>query len=292
MSVALRAGAGIGLRLPHATAFVAAPQPVAFVEIHAENYMCPGGPRRRALEAVARAVPVSCHGVGASLGSADGLDAAHLDALAALVGWLHPAAVSEHLAWSVAGGAYLNDLLPLPYTEEALGVAAANVQRLQDRLARRILVENPASYLRYRASTMPEPAFLGALAQRTGCGVLLDVANVHVSAGNAGADPGAALDALLDAVPAEAIGEIHLAGHARVATADGGALLIDDHGSAVPEAVWSLYARALARLGPRPTLVEWDTALPPLDVLLREAARADALLAGAQARATAASHAA
>jgi len=189
---------------------------------------------------------------------------------------VEPALVSEHLSWSISGGTYLNHLLPLPYTEESLTLVSEQVRRVQDRLGRRLLVENPSSYLRFRESPIPEVEFLGALVRRTGCGLLCDVNNVYVTCRNLGGDP----DAYLDAVEAEAVGEIHLAGHA-VNDADGHTLLIDDHGSRVAPAVWELYAHVLARVGPVPTLVEWDTDLPVLDVLVDEAATAGAMLCAA-----------
>jgi len=180
-----------------------------------------------------------------------------------------PALVSEHLSWSSVDGAYLNHLLPLPYTDETLAIVSAHVTRVQDRLGRQLLVENPSGYLRFAGSAMPEAEFLATLARRTGCGLLCDVNNLHVTCANLGGDP----DAYLAALPPAAVGEIHLAGHA-VNDADGHEILIDDHGSPVAPAVWSLYERALERFGPAPTLIEWDTAIPPLAVLLAEAAAA------------------
>jgi uncharacterized protein (UPF0276 family) len=252
--------------------------PVGWFEVHAENYMG-GGPALRALEAVRRDYPVSLHGVGLSLGSAEGLDGGHLDRLRSLVDRLEPVLVSEHLSWSVAGGVYLNHLLPLPYREETLEVVARHVARAQDRLERSLLIENPSSYLRFRHSTIPEPEFLGELARRTGCGLLCDVNNVYVSSQNLAFDP----DAWLDALPAGAVGEIHLAGHA-VNHPGGRAVLIDDHGSRVTGAVWDLYARAVARFGLTPTLIEWDTNLPALEILLDEASIATGVLHPTDAR--------
>jgi uncharacterized protein len=265
-------GGGIGLRSPHVAHLRAERPAIDWLEVHAENYMG-GGPALRALQDLRRDYPISVHGVGLSLGSADGLDPAHLERLASLVERVEPALVSEHLSWSVAGGVYLNHLLPLPYTEETLALVSEHVRRAQDRLGRRLLVENPSSYLRFRESPIPEAEFLNALAGRTGCGLLCDVNNVYVTCRNLGEDP----TAYLDAVDRAAVGEIHLAGHA-VNDADGHAILIDDHGSRVTPAVWQLYARALARFGPVPTLVEWDTDLPELGVLVAEAATAAAML--------------
>jgi uncharacterized protein (UPF0276 family) len=265
-------GSGIGLRSPHVVEVLATRPAVAWLEVHAENYMS-GGPAIRALEAIRRDYPVAIHGVGLSLGSADGLAAGHLERLATLVDRIEPVLVSDHLSWSTTGGAYLNHLLPLPYTEEALDVVCANAGRVQDRLGRRLLVENPSSYLRFEHSPIGEPEFLNELARRTGCGLLCDVNNVYVSGRNLGDDPAAYLDRLEPA----AVEEIHLAGHA-MNDADGRPIFIDDHGSRVAAEVWRLYAHALARLGPVPTLVEWDTDLPPLMVLLEEAATASAML--------------
>jgi len=260
---------GIGLRAPHVAEVLATRPPIAWLEAHAENYMG-GGSALRDLEVLRRDYPLSLHGVGLSLGSADGLDARHLSRLRALVERVQPRLVSEHLSWSIAGGAYLNHLLPLPYTAESLALIAVHVEQVQAVLRRRILIENPSSYLRFRDSTIAEAEFLAELARRTGCGLLCDVNNIYVSAENVGLDA----ERYLDTLPAWAIGEIHLAGHS-VNDADGRPILIDDHGSRVTEGVWALYARALARFGPVPTLIEWDTNLPPLAVLLEEAATAD-----------------
>jgi uncharacterized protein (UPF0276 family) len=261
--------AGIGLRAPHVDQVIASRPAVGFFEVHAENYMR-GGAAFAALAAVRRDYPVSVHGVGLSLGSADGIDAGHLERLARLADCIEPLLVSEHLSWSVAGGRYLNDLLPLPYTEEALRVVARNVDRAQVRLGRRLLIENPSVYLRYVHSPMTEAEFLAELVRRTGCGLLCDVNNAYVTTANLGGDAVAWLAAL----PSAAVGEIHLAGHCR-SDADGTPILIDDHGSPVAPAVWELYALA-ARLFPAaPTLIEWDTDLPALGVLAGEAAKAD-----------------
>lgn len=266
--------AGIGLRGPHAAAFEAERPEIGWVEVHAENYMG-GGPAPRMLERVRRDYPVSLHGVGLSLGSAEGIDADHLAALARAVRRFEPLLVSEHLAWSVAGGTYLNDLLPLPYTEEALAVVSDNVRRAQDALARQILVENPAAYLRFRHSPIPEAEFLAEVVRRTGCSLLCDVNNIHVSLSNLG---GSAVD-YLSMLPPEAVGEIHVAGHFRRET-EGRVLLIDDHAAPVADPVWQLHAQALRLFGPKPTLVEWDNDLPALRVLVEEARKADRILEG------------
>jgi hypothetical protein len=267
-----RARAGIGLRAPHVAEVLQRRPPVGWLEVHAENYMG-GGPGVRALDAIRRDYPIAVHGVGLSLGSADGLDATHLARLRRLVDRLEPVVVSEHLSWSTCAGTYLNHLLPLPLTEESLAVVARHVDQAQQAIGRRLLIENPSSYLRFAHSTIPEPVFLAELTRRTGCGVLCDVNNLYVSEANVGLDARRALEAL----PAAAVGEIHLAGHA-VNDADGVPVLIDDHGSRVPNAVWRLYTLALDRFGPVPTMVEWDTNLPALDVLLGEAAEAERLL--------------
>jgi uncharacterized protein (UPF0276 family) len=271
-------GCGIGLRSPHVAEILATKPVIPWLEVHAENYMG-GGPAVRALERLRRDYPISVHGVGLSLGTAEGLDARHLERLAAFVERLEPALVSEHLSWSVVGGVYLNHLLPLPYTLESLAVVSEHVDRVQDRLGRRLLVENPSSYLRFCYSPIPEPEFLNALARRTGCGLLCDVNNVYVSCENLGDDAAAYLEAL----DSSAVAEIHLAGHA-VNDADGHRILIDDHGSRVAPAVWRLYTHALARFGAVPTLIEWDTDVPALAVLLGEAATASGMLRAAEVR--------
>ncbi|PWC33531.1 DUF692 domain-containing protein [Azospirillum sp. TSO35-2] len=265
--------AGIGLREPHREAFVAAGCPIPWVEIHSENYLVPGGPRLAGILRVRRDVPLSCHGVGLSLGSAGGLDPDHLMRLRALHDRLEPGLISEHLSWSVADAAYLNDLLPLPYTEDSLERVRRNIDHAQDAFGHRILVENPSAYVAFADSAIPEAEFLAELVARTGCGLLLDVNNLYVSSVNLGFDPAV----WLDAIPADAVGELHLAGHARL-TVGGEELLVDDHGSAVGDAVMTLYAAVLDRVGPRPVLIEWDNDLPPLGGLLDEAARAQRLL--------------
>lgn len=262
--------AGIGLRAPHVDELIATRPDVAWVEVHAENYLGGGAPLA-ALDRVRRDYPVALHGVGLSLGSADGLDERHLARVADLVDRVDPLLVSEHLSWSTTGGAYLNHLLPLPYTAEALAVLCRHVDRVQTRLRRPVLVENPSSYLRFRHSTMTEAELLTELVRRTGCGILCDVNNVYVSCRNLGLYASGYLASL----PADAVGEIHVAGHAR-GDAAGRVVLIDDHGSRVSEAVWALHAEAVRRFGRVPTLVEWDTNLPELDVLIAEARRADA----------------
>ena len=267
------AAAGIGLRFQHHRAVLETRPAIAWLEVHTENYMG-GGAAIRTLEAIRRDYPVSLHGVGLSLGSADGLNAGHLERIRDVVRRIEPGLVSEHLSWSVVGGTYMADLLPLPMTEEALDVVCRHVDQSQAYLQRRILIENPSSYLLYAHSTIPEWDFLAAVARRTGCGILCDVNNIYVSACNHGWDA----PAYLAALPAQAVGEIHLAGHTLKQIDSGQTLHIDDHGSRVAPEVWALYAQALARYGPVPTLVEWDTNVPPLDILLAEAAQAASLL--------------
>lgn len=264
--------AGIGLRGPHLAEIARDRPATGFLEIHAENHLG-RSPAVQAVERLRERYPLSVHAVGLSLGSVEGVDAAHLARVAALVERLQPALVSEHLSWSGFGGRYFNDLLPLPYTDEALDVVCANVDRVQQALGRRISIENPSCYLGFRHSTLTEPAFLAELARRTGCGLLLDINNVVVTAHNLRLDPRAWLD-----LPPDAITQFHLAGHA-VNDADGETLLVDDHGSRVRDGVWALFDAAVARFGPRPTVVEWDTDLPALAVLLDEARLAQDKLA-------------
>jgi len=264
---------GVGLKPAHMADLHADPGPVTWVEVHAENAMMAGGPRRRALEAVRRDHPLSVHGVGLSLGGAEGLDRDHLARLRAVVDHFEPALVSEHLAWCGTQGAYLNDLLPLPYTEEALDLVARHVTQTQEALGRPILVENPSRYLAFSQADRDEPEFLADLARRTGCGLLLDVNNIVVSAGNLDFHP---LD-YLDGLPLEWVGEIHVAGHA-VREVEGVEIRIDDHGSPAPEAVLALYAETLRRAGPRPTLLERDTNVPPWAELTAEAGRLETIL--------------
>jgi len=271
------AQAGIGLRFQHHQAVLDVAPDVAWMEVHTENYMGGGTPLRY-LDAIRRDFPISLHGVGLSLGSAEGLDPAHLERIRLVAERIEPGLMSEHIAWSIADGTYLADLLPLPMTEESLAVVCRHVDQVQSVLKRRILVENPSTYLRFRHSTIPEWEFMTAVAERAGCGILCDVNNIYVSAHNHGWDASTYLAAL----PPAAIGEIHLAGHSVRTLADGGTLRIDDHGSRVIGEVWALYREALARFGPVPTLIEWDTDVPPLDVLIGEADYAGALIARAE----------
>jgi len=272
--------AGIGLRSPHLAEIARDRPATGFLEIHAENYLA-NSPALRTIERLRENYEISVHAVGLSLGAVDGLDEAHLDRVAALIRRLEPALISDHLSWSLADGRYFNDLLPLPYTEEALQVVERNVHRLQERLGRQVLVENPSCYLAFAHSTLSEPEFLAKLTRRTGCGLLLDANNIVVTAHNLRLDA----QAWLRELPPAAIGQYHLAGHA-VNDADGEPILIDDHASRVGEGVWSLFGEIVRRYGPRPTLVEWDTDLPALDVLLDEARQAGLAL-GVEAEADA-----
>jgi len=268
----MRPVAGIGLRSPHLAEIGRDRPATGFLEIHAENHLG-GSPARQAVEHLRESYELSVHAVGLSLGSVDGLDETHLDRVASLVGRLNPALVSDHLSWSVHGGRYFNDLLPLPYTEEALDVVVRNVGRLQERLGRQVSIENPSCYLGFAHSTLTEPEFLTELVHRSGCGLLLDLNNIVVTAHNLRLDP----RDWLAGVPGEAITEYHLAGHA-VNDADGEPILIDDHGSRVGAEVWALFGEAVRRYGPRPTLIEWDTDIPALPVLLEEAAKAERVI--------------
>jgi uncharacterized protein len=261
---------GIGLRPQHHADVLATRPHVGWLEVHAENFFASGGAAPRVLGRVREHWPLSLHGVGLSLGGTDPLSRSHLAALRRLVHDFEPALVSEHASWGSFDGVHYNDLLPLPYTEEALQHLAARVAAVQDHLGRRILVENVSSYVQFAASTLHEGEFLAALVAESGCGLLLDVNNVYVSARNHGLDP----LALLGALPVGAVGEIHVAGHSCVERG-GREILVDTHGAPVCADVWDLYAAALARFGDVPTLVEWDTDLPPLATLLAEARRAD-----------------
>ena len=262
--------AGVGLKSEHYRTVLETRPDLGWFEVHPENYMLEGGPPLRYLEAVRADYPLSLHGVGMSLGSCDPPPRDHLDRLRTLVDRFEPFVVSEHLSWSRIGERFLADLLPLPMTREALDAMAGNVARAQDHLRRRILIENPSTYLRFGREEIPEPEFLAELARRTGCGLLLDVNNLFVCASNHAFDP----CAWLDAFALEAVEEIHLAGHA-VDDADGHAIRVDDHGSAVAEEVWTLYREVIGRRGPAPTLIERDANLPPFETLLAEAHLAD-----------------
>lgn len=267
--------AGVGLKPEHYRDILDDAPDIGWFEIHAENYMGEGGPPHAYLTAVRESYPLSLHGVGLSIGGSGPLDKAHLDRLKALVDRYQPSLFSEHLAWSSHDTVYLNDLLPLPYTEETLQRVCAHIDEVQVTLQRPMLLENPSTYVAFTETSMSEVEFLREIVRRTGCGLLLDVNNVFVQATNHGFEP---ID-FLDSFPAEHVGEIHLGGHAEDEDEDGSALLIDDHGHEVADPVWSLFAHALARTGPKPTLIEWDNDVPAWPQLFAEAKRADAVIA-------------
>ena len=264
---------GIGLRAAHHERVSAERPDIPWLEVHTENFLG-GGATPALLETLRERYAISLHGVGLSLGSADGLDQDHLSRIADLVRRIEPAAISDHVSWSVTGGVYFNDLLPIPYDEEALATIARNVMRFQEAIGRPVMVENPSTYLRHAQSDRAEPQFLAELCQRSGCGLLLDVNNVFVSTENHGDDA----RAYLAAVAHLPIGEIHLSGH-HLRQIGNRSIRIDDHGSPVSDQVWALYEHALSLIGPRPTLIEWDSALPPLETLLAEAGKAQERLA-------------
>ena len=260
------ASAGIGLRSAHHDALLAERPAVGFIEAHTENYFHDGGAAVRALLRARADYPLSLHGVGLGLGSAEGIDRQHLARVKLAIQRFEPALVSEHACWGHAGGEHSNDLLPLPYTEEAAQLLARHVAEAQDVLGTQLLIENVSAYVAFEHSRLTEWEFLGAVVGGSGCALLLDVNNVYVNAQNLGLDAGAFLAGL----PAASVREIHVAGHAR-----NGSVLIDDHGSKVCEEVWDLYRVAITRFGPQPTLVEWDNHIPPLEELVAEARRAD-----------------
>ena len=264
-----RATVGVGLRAVHVQAIMEGSPTLGFLEVHSENYFAQGGAGIRALRRLRADYPVSAHGVGLSLGSAAPVARTHLERLADLVEWLEPALISEHLSWAAVDGRHLNDLLPLPYSCEVLAHMVHAVDAVQSRLKRRILIENVSSYVVLPDSNMHEWEFLGALASSSGCGLLLDVNNLYVNACNHGFDP----IAYIDALPASAIEELHVAGHS-TQHFDGVDILVDTHDSVVAPPVWELLRHALRRFGPRPVLVEWDSDLPPFTVLEQQAALA------------------
>ncbi len=274
------ARAGIGLRSQHHRDAFDSQVQVGWLEVHSENYFGSGGVPLRDLETLRVDYPISLHGVGMSLGSADELDFQHLKQLKDLIQRIEPGLVSEHLSWSSFGGKYLNDLVPIPYTDETLAFLVARVAWVQEYLGREILIENPSSYLEYQFSTLSEAEFINELARRSGCGILLDINNVYVSCRNHGWN---ALD-YLQAIQAEKVGEIHLAGHSvnRVGEQH---ILIDTHNGPVCEAVWQLFQTAIQRLGNRPTLIEWDADLPTWQRLIAEAETADVYLGQAHEQA-------
>lgn len=266
--------AGIGLKPQHFNEVLSTRPDIGFFEVHAENYMVDGGPFHYFLTRVREHYALSLHGVGLSIGAVEPLDETHLERLAVLVERYQPASFSEHLAWSSHGDIFFNDLLPVPYDRQTLNRVCDHIDRVQERLQRCMLLENPATYVEFEASTMSEAAFLREVLKRTGCGLLLDVNNVHVSCTNHGRDTLAYLRDL----PLNVVGEIHLAGFARDQDAAGAPLLIDTHGSPVDEAVWDLYSYVISRLGATPTLLERDNDVPSLAMLLDEAGRADGVM--------------
>ena len=266
---------GVGYKPQHYNDILSDPGPVGWLEIHAENYMGDGGRPIAQLRHLAERFPISVHGVGLSIGGEAPLDHEHLARLKHLVGWLNPASFSEHLAWSTHDSHFLNDLLPLPYTEKTLTQVADHIDQVQDSVGRRMLLENPSTYLAFDESEMAEIDFLSELVKRTGCGLLLDVNNVFVSATNQQTDP----VSYIDAFPMDHVGEIHLGGHDEDEDDHGAPLLIDSHGREVVDPVWALYDHTISVSGPRPTLIEWDNDVPDWPVLAAEAVRADAVLA-------------
>jgi len=261
---------GVGLKSQHFSDVLETRPELAFFEVHAENFMSAGGAHHRYLEAITDIYSLSVHGVGMSLGSAGGISKNHLKKFKAVTDRYKPWLISEHLAWSSESGHYLNDLLPLPLTEESLAIVARNIDEMQNFLGRKVLIENPSAYLAFAASDIPETEFLVRLAEKTNCGLLLDVNNVYVSSKNMGWK---AEEYLAD-VPSALIGEIHLAGHTLKVLESGAEIRIDDHGSEVAPEVWGLYEKLINRIGARPTLIEWDTDIPSLDRLLSEAEKA------------------
>lgn len=268
---------GVGYKPQHFAAIMANAAPVGWLEIHAENYMGDGGRPLAQLRHLASRFPISVHGVGLSIGGEEPLDADHLARLKTLCDWLQPASFSEHLAWSTHDGAFLNDLLPLPYTAATLARVCDHIDQVQTVLGRKMLLENPSSYLAFTETTLSEVAFLTQIATRTGCGLLLDVNNVYVSSVNQGFNP---LE-YITAFPLDMVGEIHLGGHDEDRDDHGARLLIDSHGAEIVDPVWSLYADTIARSGARPTLIEWDNDLPDWPVLASEAKRAALILQAA-----------
>ena len=266
---------GVGFKAEHFEAIVDTRPELGFFEVHAENYMGAGGAPHRRLDVIREFYPLSLHGVGLSIGSPGPLDRAHLQRLTAVARRFEPTLVSEHLAWSTHEGAFLNDLLPLPYTDDTLARVLEHVDEVQNALGRRMLLENPSTYVVFAESTWAETDFLREIARRTGCGLLLDLNNVFVSAVNHGFDP----ERYLDDFPLAAVGEIHLAGSADDTDDAGLPLLIDAHNSPVRDAVWSLYSATIRRLGPTPTLIEWDNDVPAWPTLFSEARRAERVIA-------------
>ncbi|WP_170523028.1 MNIO family bufferin maturase [Ruegeria arenilitoris] len=270
----LPAAPGVGYKPQHYAEILDQPGPVGWLEIHAENYMGDGGRPLAQLRHLSERFPISVHGVGLSIGGESPLDAEHLARLKHLVGWLNPASFSEHLAWSTHDSQFLNDLLPLPYTDATLARICDHIDQVQETVGRQMLLENPSSYLAFAESTWSEPDFLREVAHRTGCGLLLDVNNVFVSATNLNYSP----QAYIDAYPLDQVGEIHLGGHDEDQDDHGQPLLIDSHGRAVVDPVWALLDYVLDQSGPKPVLIEWDNDVPDWPTLRAEAERAQSAL--------------
>jgi len=267
------ARAGIGLRADHYQDILAQCPAIGWIEVHSENYFGKGGRPLHFLEEITQHYPLSLHGVGLSIGSTDALDIEHINKLKSLIQRFEPGLVSEHLSWGSLGGRYFNDLFPLPYSEEALSHMVARVTQVQDLLNRQILIENVSSYLEYESSTMPEWEFIAELAKQSGCGILLDVNNIYVNAKNHGFNP----HTFINTIPVHSVQEVHLAGHT-VKQFEDGEILIDTHNKVITEDVWQLYQSTVERFGKLPVLIEWDTDLPTLAVLVDEAQKADKIL--------------
>ena len=270
---------GVGYKPQHFSDILENPGNVGWLEVHAENYMGDGGRPLAQLRHLAERFPISVHGVGLSIGGESALDKDHLARLKHLIGWLNPASFSEHLAWSTHDSHFLNDLLPLPYTQATLDRVATHVDQVQDAVGRRMLLENPSTYLAFAESDMPEVEFLAEIARRTGCGLLFDVNNVFVSATNQKTDP----LSYINSFPLDRVGEIHLGGHDEDMDETGAPLLIDSHGREVVDPVWALYEHTIKIGGPKPTLIEWDTDVPDWPTLSAEADRAAPILTAALA---------
>lgn len=266
--------AGIGLRHPHYKQVMAEKPNIEWFEVHSENFFADGGMNIHVIENVRSKYPMSFHGVGLSLGSADKLDEKHLQKLKRLVDNFEPGLVSEHISWSAIGGVFANDLLPVPYNLEAIEALVLNISQMQEYLGRQILIENPSSYLEYKISEMTEWEFINQVIAKSGCGLLLDINNIYVSAQN----HDFSADRYIENINKEAIGEIHLAGHESRDLGDGQAILIDSHSRNVKDDVWKLYEKTIKLVGNKPTLIEWDTDIPELSILMDEAAKAQTIM--------------
>ena len=265
---------GIGYKSQYLSNVLTENTDIGWLEVHAENYMIDGGPRKQMMLDLAERYPISCHGVGLSIGSEGGLNSEHLERLRLLIDWLKPAMFSEHLAWSSHNAGYFNDLLPLPYTEEVCARVIRHINQVQDTLGRKMMLENPSTYVAFNNSEMSEIDFIKKVTDATGCGLLLDINNVFVSATNQNYDP---YD-YINEYPLEHVGEMHLGGHDEDKDDDGAILLIDSHNNPVTNPVWALYEYTIAKAGIRPTLIEWDNDLPTWDVLANEARLAQAVI--------------